>query len=74
MVAASLVALEVKTCLPMLETQMTRVRSLGWEAHLEEEMATHSSSLAWKTQWKEEPGGLQSVQSQRVGHDSSNLA
>ena len=53
---------------------MTRVRSLGWEAHLEEEMATHSSSLAWKTQWKEEPGGLQSVQSQRVGHDSSNLA
>ena len=74
MVAASLVALEVKTCLPMLETQMTRVRSLCWEAHLEEEMATHSSSLAWKTQWKEEPGGLQSVQSQRVGHDSSNLA
>ena len=53
---------------------MTRVRSLGWEAHLEEEMATHSSSLAWKIQWKEEPGGLQSVQSQRVGHDSSNLA
>ena len=43
--------------------------SLGWEDPLEEGMATHSSSLAWRIQWTEEPGGLQSVRSQRVGHD-----
>ena len=42
---------------------------LGWEDILEEEMATHSSILAWKTQWTEEPGSLQSVRLQRVGHD-----
>ena len=47
----------------------TWVRSLGWEDPLEKEMATHSSTLAWKIPWTEEPGGLQSMGSQRVGHD-----
>ena len=44
------------------------VRSLGWEDPLEEEMATSSSVLAWKILWTEDPGGLQSMGSQRVGH------
>ena len=48
--------------------QETWVRSLGWEDPLEKEMATHSSILAWKIPWTEEPGGLQSIASQRVGH------
>ena len=43
--------------------------SLGWEDPLEEEMATRSCILAWKIPWTEEPGGLQSLGSQRVGHD-----
>ena len=47
----------------------TRVRSLGWEVPLEKEMATHSSILAWKIPCIEEPGRLQSMGSQRVGHD-----
>ena len=47
----------------------TQVRSLGWEDLLEEEMATHSSILAWRIPWTEEPGRLQSMGSQRVGHD-----
>ena len=47
----------------------TRVRSLGWEDPLEKEMATYSSSLAWRITWTEEPGGLQSTGLQRVGHD-----
>ena len=47
----------------------TRVRSLGQEDPLEEEMATHSSVLAWKIPWTEEPSRLQSMGSQRVGHD-----
>ena len=47
----------------------TWVQSLGWEDPLEKEMATHSSILAWKMPWTEEPGGLQSMRSQRVGHD-----
>ena len=47
----------------------TRVWSLGREDPLEKEMATHSSTLAWKIPWMEEPGGLQSMGSQRVGHD-----
>ena len=46
-----------------------RVRSLGREDTLEMEMATHSSILAWKIPWTERPGGLQSMESQRVGHD-----
>ena len=45
------------------------VQSLGWEDPLEEEMATHSSILAWKSPWTEEPGRLQSMRSQRVGQD-----
>ena len=47
----------------------TRVRSLGQEDPLGKEMAPHSSSLAWKIPWMEEPGGLQPMGSQRVGHD-----
>ena len=47
----------------------TRVRSLGWGDPLEKEMATHSSILAWRIPWTEEPGRLQSMGSQRVGHD-----
>ena len=47
----------------------TWVQSLGWEDLLEKEMATHSSTLAWKIPWKEESGRLQSMGSQRVGHD-----
>ena len=50
-------------------TWETRVRSLDQEDTLEKEMATHSSSLAWKIPWTEEPGRLQSMGSQRVGHD-----
>ena len=49
--------------------QETRVRSLGWEDPLEKEMATHSSILAWRIPWTEEPGGLQSTGSQRVRHN-----
>ena len=49
--------------------QETRVRSLGWEDPLEKEMATHSSFLAWRILWTEQPGGLQSMGSQTVGHD-----
>ena len=49
--------------------QETRVQSLGWEDLLETEMATHSSILAWKIPRKEEPVRLQSMGSQRVGHD-----
>ena len=48
--------------------QETRVRSLGWEDPLEKGMATHSSILAWRIPWTEEPGGLQSMGSQRVRH------
>ena len=62
---ASLVAQIVKR-LPAV--QETAVRSLSWEDPLEKEMATHSSTLAWKIPWTEEPG-LQSMGSQRVGHD-----
>ena len=47
----------------------TRGRALGWEDPLEKEMATHSSTLAWKIPWTEEPGRLQSMGSLRVGHD-----
>ena len=45
----------------MQEAQETRVRSLGWEIALEEEIATHSNIPTWKTQWIEEPSGLQST-------------
>ena len=49
--------------------QETRVRSLGQEDPLEKEMAAHFSTLAWKIPWTEDPGRLQSMGSQRVGHD-----
>ena len=62
---AALVAQLVKNLPTMQETW---VQSLGQEDSLEEGMATHSSILAWKISWTEEPGGLQSVGSQRVGH------
>ena len=48
-----------------------QVQSLGQEDTLEKEMATHSSIVAWKIPWTEKPGGLQSMGSQRVEHDSS---
>ena len=51
------------------ETQQMLVQSLGQEDLLEEEMATHCSILAWRIPWTEEPGGLQSMGSQRVGLD-----
>ena len=63
---ASLVAQLVKNPPAVQETW---VQSLGWEDLLEEGMATHSSILAWRISWTEEPGGLQSMGSQRVGHD-----
>ena len=53
----------------LLAMQETWVQSLGWEDPLEKGMATHSSILAWRIPWTEEPGGLQSMGSQRVGHD-----
>ena len=59
----------VKNPPEMQELQETRVQSLGEEDPLEEGMATHSSILAWRIPRTEEPGGLQSVGSQRVGHD-----
>ena len=62
----SLVAQMVKRLSTMQET---RVRSLAWEDPLEKEMAIHSSTIAWKIPWTEEPGRLQSMESQRVGHD-----
>ena len=63
---ASLVAQRLK-CLPAMRE--TWVRSLGREDPLEKQMATHSSVLAWRIPWTEEPGGLQSTRLQRVGHD-----
>ena len=53
----------------LLAIRKTQVRFLGWEDPLEKEMATHSSIIAWKIPWMEEPGRLQSMGSQRVGHD-----
>ena len=47
----------------------SKVQSVGWEDTLEKEMVTHSSILAWKIPWTEEPGGPQSMRPQRVGHD-----
>ena len=61
-----LVAQMVKNLPAMPETQ---VQSLGWENLLEKEMATHPSIVAWRIPWTEEPGGLQSMRSQRVRHD-----
>ena len=63
---ASLVAQMIKRQPAMWETW---VQSLGWEDPLEKAMATHSRTLAWKIPWMEEPGTLQSMGSQRVGHN-----
>ena len=56
------------------EPQEMQVWSLGQKDSLEEGIATHSSILAWRIPWTEEPGGLQSVGSQRVGHNWRDLA
>ena len=53
----------------MQDTQEVQFQPLDWEDPLEMEMATHSNILAWKVPWTEEPGGLQSMGSQRIGHD-----
>ena len=53
----------------LLVMQVTRVQSLDWEDPLEESMATHSSTLAWRIPWTEEPSGLQSIEPHRVGQD-----
>ena len=66
---ASLAAQMIKSLLAMQETQ---VRSLGQEDALEKVMATYSSILAWKIPQREEPGGLQSMGSQSIGHDCAN--
>ena len=63
---ASLVTQMVK-CLPAM--RKTQVRALGWKDPQEKEMATHSSTPVWKIPWTEEPCGLQSMESQREGHD-----
>ena len=65
-VRASLMAQMVK-CLPAMRE--TQVQSLGREDPLEKEMATHSNILAWEIPWMEEPGRLQSMGSQRAGHN-----
>ena len=65
-IVASLVAQRLKRLPAMWETW---VQSLGREDPLEKEMATHSSIVAWRIPWTEEPGRLQSMGSQRVGHD-----
>ena len=56
------------------ETLEMWVQFQGWEGPLKEVMATHSSTLAWRIPWTKEPGRLQSMESQRVKHDCSNLA
>ena len=65
-VGASLVSQSVKNPPAMQETQ---IQFLGWEDPLKKEMAIHSSILAWEIPWTEEPGGLQSMGLQTVGHD-----
>ena len=59
----------VKNPVPVQETQEMRVQSQGLEDLLEEEMATHSSTLVWEIPWTEEPGGLHSMGLQRVRHN-----
>ena len=58
-----------QTATHLSSMQETRVRALGWEDALEKEMAIHSSTIAWKIPGTEKPGKLQSMGSQRVGHD-----
>ena len=64
-----LTSLVVQRLKHLPEMWETRVQSLGQEDPLEKEMATHSSTLAWRIPWREEPSRLQSMGSQRVGHD-----
>ena len=64
-----LASLEAQMVKRLPATQETQVQSLAQEDPLEKEMATHSSTLAWKIPWTEEPGGLQPMGSQRVGHE-----
>ena len=66
---AALAAQRVNNPPAMQKTQEMRAQSLGWEDPLEEEVAAHSSILAWKAPWTEEPGGLQSPGSQRLRYD-----
>ena len=68
-IGAFLMAQWVKNSTAMQETQPTQVQSPGCKDSLEEEMATHSSRLACRIPWTEEPGQLQSMGSPRVGHD-----
>ena len=65
----AIVSVVAQTTKPLPATRETQVRSLGMEDFLEQEMATHSSILAWKIPWTEEPGRLQSMGSQKVGHN-----
>ena len=69
MVTSSKTPLVAQMVKRLSTVQETWVRSLGWEDPLEKEMAIHSSTLAWKIPWTEEPGRLQSRGLQRVGHD-----
>ena len=66
---STVTSLVVQTVKHLPTMQETWVRSLGQEDYLEMAMATHSSTLAWKIPWTEDPGRLQSMGSQRVGHD-----
>ena len=68
-VVAQWTALVTQTVKHLLTMRETRVQSLGCEDPLEKEMAPHSSTLAWKIPWTEEPGRLQSMGLQRVRHD-----
>ena len=65
--SSSSMVVQMVKCLPAMRE--TQVRSLGRDDPLEKEMATHSSTIAWKIPWTEEPGRLQSMGSQRVRHD-----
>ena len=62
-------ALAVKNLPARVEPEETQVQSLGWRSPLEEGMATHSSILAWRIPWTEEPGKLQSIELHRIRHD-----
>ena len=59
----------LQTVKNLSEMQKNRVQSLGWEDPLEKEMTTHSSILAWRIPWTEEPDGIQSMGSQKVTHN-----
>ena len=72
--STNMASLVVQTVKNPPAIQETWVQSLSWEDLLEEGMATHSRILAWRIPWTEEPGGLQSMGSQRVGHDCKHTA